>query len=309
MVLAKLNQDSIWTDSNINNAFIETTKTLKKTKYRVGQKFGYSLVDAVNEETYAHSTLIVTDNCIKKDHLPLWPEFYGNYFYDAKYESRAPEYLFNCFISRSCPFRQSWLYQFQKRGLFDQGLITFNLDYRGDPELIPLKGTVELFDILFKSGNEIFEAEHKILRDRVPYCNINTSLEQAIIDSKVSIVLETYFDRNDVIAFSEKIFRSIQLPRPMLLFSAVNAVQHLRQCGFDVLDDIVDHSYDLESNSITRQIMILDQLEVINKLCYTDTVVNRLHEASKHNQQRLKELSEQWPERFQKICDYLQNYK
>lgn len=303
------NYDAIWTDSNINNAYQSVITILRQTKNRLGQKFRYGVVDAISVDSHSHAEIICTDNFIKKEHIALWPEFYGNYLYDPKYNLRNPGYLFNCFISRADPFRQSWLYQFQRRNLIDQGLITFNLDYRDGAELSNLKGTVELFDVLFKSGNEIFEKEHKILRPLVPFCNIDTSLEQAIIDSKVSVVLETYFDRSDVIAFSEKIFRAIQLPRPILLFSAPGAVQHLRRCGLDVLDNIVDHSYDLEFDSIKRQIMILDQLDIIKQLQYNNKLVDRLLQASDHNRSQLEKLLNRWPEHFKKICNYLQNYK
>jgi hypothetical protein len=307
MGLTSPNQDAIWLDSNINYAYENTRAVLVNFKKKLGQEFTYGLVDVVQPDCM-ECKLIVTDNFIQRDHIPLWPEFYGNYLYRPSYNLKTPSHLFNCFMSRSDPFRQSWLYQFQRRNLIDQGLITFNLDYRS-PDLEHLKGTVELFDALFARGNEIFELEHKILRNRVPFCNFNTSLEQAITDSKVSIVLETYFDREEVIAFSEKVFRSLQLPRPLLLFSAPGAIQHIKNCGFDVLDDLVDHRYDLESNAVVRQVKILDQLEVINTLQYNSTVVNRMQQASEHNQARLSQLLTQWPERFQNIRAQLHDYK
>jgi hypothetical protein len=307
MGLALPNQDAIWNDSNINPAYNNTMKILGHFQKQIGQEFVYAIVDAVRPYDIQRK-LVVTDNFIQRDHIALWPEFYGNYLYNPEYELRPPKYLFNCFISRSDPFRQSWLYKFQQQNLIDQGLITFNLDYRAT-DLVHLKGTVELFDVLFSCGNEIFESEHKILRNRVPFCNFNTSLEQAIIDSKVSIVLETYFDREEVIAFSEKIFRALQLPRPLLLFSAPGAIEHIRHCGFDVLDDLVDHGYDLESKPVVRQSKILNQLEVINNLQYNSTIVDRMQQAKDHNQTRLAQLLDQWPNRFQKICDQLHDCK
>jgi hypothetical protein len=306
MDLTPPNHDGIWTESNINDAFAKTTKVLEQ--YQLIQNFKFRLVDAVVPDLNNPSELIVTDNFLKKEHVRLWPEFYGNYFYNPRYILRDPKYLFNCFMGRSDPFRQSWLYQFQRLDLLDQGLVTFNLDYR-DSDFSHLAGTVELFDVLFNSGNGIFEKEHKILRDKVPFCNFNTSLEQAIVDSKVSVVIETYFDRENIVAVSEKIFRAIQHPRPILLFSSPGAIQHIRNCGFDMLDDIVDHSYDQEQSHVTRQMMILKQLENISKLQYDVTLVNRMELANKHNRNRLWELLQQWPSYFQKICKQLQDYK
>tara|TARA_R110000868_G_scaffold400231_1_gene674478 strand:+ start:744 stop:1658 length:915 start_codon:yes stop_codon:yes gene_type:complete len=304
MGLARPNQDQIWTDSNINTAYGKVCKMVAALKNVIG----YGIVDAISEE-HLQRKIIVTDNWINKEHIQLWPEFYGNYLYTPSYELRNPAYLFNCFMSRTDPFRQSWLYQFQRNALIDRGLITFNLDYRDD-DLQHLRGNVELFDEMFNKGNFIFEKEHKLLREKVPFCNFKTSLEQAIIDSKVSVVLETYFDRREVIAFSEKVFRALQLPRPILLFSAPGAIQHLKNCGFDLLDDLVDHGYDLEETDVVRQRMILDQLDIIDKLQYTNSsIIDRMQKAKEHNQDRLSILLQQWPGHFKKIYTQLQNYK
>ena len=43
-----------------------------------------------------------------------------------------------------------------------------------------------------------------------------------------------------------------------ILLSGVGAVAHLRELGFDMFDDVVDHSYDLLPNPIDRIIAAVD---------------------------------------------------
>ena len=89
------------------------------------------------------------------------------------------------------------------------------------------------------------------------------------------------------------------MPRPWLMFNSQNAVKYLRDCGFDVLDEYVDHSYDCEPDSIKRQIMILDQLS--SPMQYTQDILDDLECRASHNRNLLKSFSEQWPDQWKKI--------
>ena len=290
------NCDQIWTDSTINAVHDEIYHALRqKTEVRL------CLVDAWAGPVDAGMNWLVTDNHIKgAEYLTLLPEFFGHYHYHASVVHRTPTRLFNCFMNRACPFRQSWLYQFQRRGLFDHGFITYNLDYR-DRDLQHLAGQPTLFEALFRKGNEIFADEHKLLSGLVPYSNVVDSLEQTIIDSKVSVVIETYFVPDDIIALSEKVFRALQLPRPLLLFSASGTLALLRDFGFDIYDDVIDQSYDRDTDPINRQIAILDQLESMEKMCYNESMQQDFQDRAKKNQDRLLQLRADWPKKFHDV--------
>ena len=145
------------------------------------------------------------------------------------------------------------------------------------------------------------------MRDRVPFQNFDGDLDQIIVDSKISLVIETYFDRNEVITFSEKIFRALQLPRPFLLYSALGAVDFLKSQGFDVYDDVVDHSYDNKPDDIQRQIKILNQLEKSFDLVYTNETLIEYECRAEHNRQLLKKFKQAWPARLEKTFDILKN--
>jgi hypothetical protein len=268
-----------------------------------------SIVDAIPLHQM-HNRYIVTDNYLQRDHHALWPQLYSMYLAELEYQLRAPDRLYNCFINRIDPFRQSWLYQLQRRGWIDQGYVTYNL-YMNDRNLknFPWKTQQELYQGMFEQGNQIFAQEHEALRARVPINNLSSTLEQAIIDSRVTIVLETYVDRPDSISLSEKIFRSLQLPRPWLLFASMGAVEHVRRCGFDTLDDVVDHGYDTEPTPARRQELILDQVANWQSRQYNTQLVERLLAAQAHNKNRLRQLVLELPEKIVTTVEQLKKLK
>ena len=82
----------------------------------------------------------------------------------------------------------------------------------------------------------------------------------------------------------------------MLLFNAQYAVRHLRDWGFDMFDDVVDHAYDAEPDKHVRQQMILSQLATpINY----DPVL--FEQRAKHNRELLKTYQQQWPSKIQTV--------
>ena len=263
------------------------------------------IVDACcpNQLLNQKTKILITNNWIdpasvnSAQYEQFLTSWYGIYAGIVPIEEVAPTKNFNCFINRMDPIRQSWLYQLIRRGVFDQGYISFNMDisrHIAMKQCRPDASPWEVFDQQFREQLSIFKSEHEFIKSRVPYRNFdsNIKLNQIIMDSKFSIVLETYFDRNEIITFSEKIFRCLKLPRPWIMFAMKNAVQNLREMGFDVLDDLIDHSYDTIDFDIARQIAILDQVEIMCKTQLTTTMISRCQQAANHNQQLLLKLLE-----------------
>jgi hypothetical protein len=282
--------DQIWTKSQC--------RELEKQALRQLQHAGGNplLVDAVDTaQTWSN---LVTDNIIQLDHIPLYPEYWGTYSYQSEYINRAPTRLFNCFMNRVCTTRQSWFYQFVRRNLLHFGNVSFLLDSRNLP-----RGK-ELYEANY-IGYEIFEAEHVLMQNHVPFVNFDGDLDQAVIDSQFSVVIETYFDWPDTIAFSEKVFRALQLPRPILLYSMPGSIKILRDYGFELFDDIVDHSYDVEPDQIKRQVMILDQLCVWKDRVFTAQHLLDFDQRIKHNRDLLKNFRSNWPKKLQHAIEIL----
>ena len=283
-------QDQIWIKSQC--------RELENQAHRQLQQAGATplLVDAI--DITQSWTNIVTDNIVQLAHIPLYPEYWGTYSYESDYIYQKPTKLFNCFMNRICSFRQSWFYQFVRRNLLQNGNVSFLLDSRRSP-----RGK-ELYELNFQ-GNEIFESEHILMRDQVPFINFTNDIDQVIIDSQFSLVIETYFDSPGTIAFSEKIFRAIQLPRPILLYSMPGSVKVLKDYGFELFDDIVDHSYDSEPNAVKRQVMLLDQLCAWQNQSFTEQNLIDFEQRIKHNKNLLQNLRSQWPDRLNTVTEQL----
>lgn len=283
--------DQIWHKSRCRELEQETYTAFKQLNIPV------QLVDAVDTKNQVGS--IVTDNILNGPHIGLYPEFWGSFSYKSVYESKRPSRLFNCFINRACTIRQSWFYQLVRRNLLHSGSVSFLLDYREMPPGVVSKQ--DLYEYNYNQGCSIFEAEHNLMRDCVPFCNFEGDLDQVIVDTCISLVIETYFDWPGTIALSEKIFRALQLPRPVILYSMPGSVDALRKYGFDVWDDIIDHSYDTELDQIQRQIQILDQLCRLRRLDYTDEQLEKFESRALHNQKLLQQFRLQWPDKLKNV--------
>lgn len=267
------------------------------------------IIDSVPENVAreicnSKNTILLTSNTmmhpvIPENRIVSFPDsWYGIYSGDLAHINRTPSKAYNCFINRMDPTRQSWAYQLIRRQLFDKGFISFNMDISNHikkKQVPPGTEPLAVFEQQFKDYCAIFQDEHEILKKIVPYRNFadNALLSNIILDSKFSIVLETYHHDNNFITFSEKIFRCLKLPRPWVVHAERYAVAQLRRMGFDVLDDIVNHSYDTIEFTIDRQAAILNQCE---KLCEIDLDqhMDRLEQAVSHNNNILNQFAARW---------------
>ena len=220
------------------------------------------MVDLVED-----ADIIVTDNHHLKPTngkvISVLPEFWGQWHFEPKYENRDSIISYNCFMNRERGDRDRVFALLKQRNILDKGLVSY------------------------------------LARD-YDTVNAHGTLEQCIIDTNVSLILETY-TRDNVIVFSEKIFRALQLPRPWLLYCSPFSIELLRSHGFDVLDDIVDTAYDTEKNHWMRLDLILDQLETFINRQYTPKDYKRFQEAAKHNHELLDNYKTSWPMKLAEI--------
>ena len=226
--------------------------------------------------------------------LPL-PEFWSIWQFDPVYESRPATWAFNCFMHRARGDRNTFFYELIRRNLLDQGLVSYNCSQQ---EYQTQYANLDRPD---------YAMEHVQGLALLPYNTVEAhgTLEQCIIDSRVSLVIETYTSDSHIV-FSEKIFRALQLPRPWLLYCSPGAVACLRDHGLDVMDDIIDHSYDGTVQHGRRQGMILDQLETFVSRTYSDKDYARFEQACEHNQRLLKSWQQLWPDRFARLLQQIQ---
>lgn len=282
--------DSIWS----SDCFVQETAILKILRSHATSRHSIRLVDCVTDQD---GPIIVTDNQFntpRDDIVNLAPEFWAIYRMPYEvYSSNVPTRQFNCLMNRVSGERLVMLYKLAERRMLDQGIVSFNCLYHDrDPSLDQRQRnfTQAHREHVAPRWDTLMDQ----LRDRMPLLLDSNDPDQAAQDSVVTIVVESYVS-DDVIAVSEKIFRALQTPRAWLLLCSPNTVQCLRRAGFDVLDDLVDHSYDQVQDMEQRMDMILDQTNTISH------DVDRCQQAVAHNRQRLAELSRQWPARLSQV--------
>ena len=220
------------------------------------------LVDLVED-----ADIMVTDNHplvpVKGKLISALPEFWSQWRFEPEYIDRAATIGYNCFMARE----------------------------RGDRDRV--------FDIL-KQKNILSLGLVSYLARGYDTVNQHGTLEQCIIDTNISLILETYI-RDNTIVFSEKIFRALQLPRPWLLYCSTKSIELLKRYGFDVLDDYVDITYDAIEINYNRLDAILDQLETFITKQYTPRDYERFLQAAKHNQDLLEQYEKSWPLKLAEI--------
>jgi hypothetical protein len=284
----KIAQEQIWTylslEQQTNQQIIQSIGQRQEIAYLIVDSLFLKMPTAWNQ-----SKLVVTDNIPTRDvfgHvLALWPEYWHVYHYTPVYMDRPATHGYNCFMNRICEDRNRTFQELKLRNILQKGLVSFN-------NLRP---------------GQAVSTQQDLLNYGQPYNNLINSLEQCIIDSNISLVLETYIS-NDHITFSEKIFRVLQLPRPWLLYCSPQSIKYLRQYGFDVLDDYVDHSYDEQIQHSARLQCILDQLETFVNRCYNHDDYTRFEQAANHNRNLLLKFANAWPTKLAQVLDEIKRY-
>jgi hypothetical protein len=241
-------------------------------------------------------TYFIGDSVTTLSGFGLYPEVFGIYKHKFDYIERPPNKLFNCFMHRGCPFRQSWFYFLERHNLLAQGHVSFWCEDR-------VKNTAPAvyFEQMFQTHNRLmFQKEHDQTKDNIPFKNFAGSLEDSIMDSAISLVIETFFEPNQKVTYSEKTWRALQMPRPMLLFGSQHSIKYLREWGFDVYDEIVDHSYDEVSDKFVRQQMILTQLQ--KSIKYDPELFTY---KARHNANLLDFYQQQWPNKYKNLLEFI----
>jgi hypothetical protein len=258
------------------------------------------------------NTTVLTDNyfALPSDYriLQLPTSYFGVFNYVPEDSHYRPDRRFHLSVNRLDAQRELILLEWLKQ-LGDIGNDYINFNARIANEI----GTVEQAQLCFDTywqqldqlHNTDYHAQYLQARDLVPIRNHNLSIEQANVSAYVNVVVETYAG-DATIGFSEKIFRALVTPAPWTVYSARGAVSYLRKLGFDVLDDIVDHSYDNQFQDTSyfgiskiRKFIQTNQ-EIYQRLVGMDlqNVADRCKIAAQHNQQHLASLAQRWPQDF-----------
>jgi hypothetical protein len=133
------------------------------------------------------------------------------------------------------------------------------------------------------------------------YCN---TIEEACVQSYLNLIVETYASSTSI-ALSEKTFRALQTPAPWVLYGCLGSIEYLETLGFDVLGDVIDHSYNNRwtTDSTGKEKTFLWVSDVIKILTHlksldVDFLRDRCITAAEHNRQLLASWKQPWPRDF-----------
>jgi hypothetical protein len=139
------------------------------------------------------------------------------------------------------------------------------------------------------------------LAQSMPLKNYDFDHDQTYIRSWLNIIMETYSSDN-VVSISEKIFRCLVTPAPWIAYSGRYTIARLRSLGFDVLDNVVEHSYDQLMEAHHKMSGFVDTARATITALKThdrSQLAARCQAAATHNQQLLAEMKRTWTTDFE----------
>jgi hypothetical protein len=268
------------------------------------------------DKWFDSDTTIITDNYMPVSTnyqiLQLPTSYFGVFNYAPANQIWEPVKRFNFSVNRLDTQRQLILLELIKQsGGIEQiqqlDYVNFNARARGNEQTVQDAQTS--FAQCWTQLNQLYDTEYadwfSQALPHMPVRNHSLTVEQAQVGAYLNLVIETYAGDNTV-AFSEKIFRALVTPVPWAVFSAKHAVRYLKTLGFDVLDDVVDHSYNNSTQDDTMyghgKVSEFIRLNIQNYQNITtanqSVLTARCQTAATHNQQLLAQLQQQWPGDF-----------
>ena len=122
------------------------------------------------------------------------------------------------------------------------------------------------------------------------------------LSSFCTIVIETD-SGNELVNISEKTIRALALGQPLLVLGVNGTHQYLKDLGFDMLDDIIDNSFDQEPELYARFCKFVSSIDKINH--YTTGALQHVkcsvRKRLESNRIRVEELHTEMNERGKEI--------
>lgn len=266
------------------------------------------------EHKLDQNTTLITDNTVlgitKYNILKLPVSYFGIYSYIPEHQNWTPTKRFNFSINRFDKQRLLILLELiRQSGSINNMLLKDHVNFNvfvPNGENTKIENIQYNFTQTWKSVDDSIQPALRQFADQlstqIPLRNHSLSHEQAHTNAWMNVVVETYAgDLNRTV--SEKTFRMLLTPVPWTLFACRHTVEMLKDLGFDVLDDIVDHSYNkvLQSTSADGiqkiQKFVSASIDIQQKLLELnfDDIKQRCIRAATHNQQLLINWRQQWP--------------
>lgn len=294
----------------------QTTKVISHTRshwQRRHRRVVVSLVDDAwdcvedrSQDTpylFDADTTVITDNWINTPTVyqvaGLPDSFYGIYSYVPADQTWSPDRDYAFGVNRLEFKRMRILAQLHHVMGLDPGYVNFNCEVN-----MRLNHAVPQLQQNFLNQLEHAVPEElptlKKLANIMPVKNYSIEYDKIYTRSWLNITVETYSSDN-VISLSEKTFRCLVTPVPWIAYSGRYSIARLRSLGFDVLDDVVDHSYDRLIEAHHKIPAFVDcarrTIDAVKQHDWS-TLASRCCVAAAHNQQRLAQMKLVWPADF-----------
>lgn len=284
--------------------------------WSIGQKKIYvrlvdSVEDVIDLNRLTVNDLVITDNYIGRalncSVAKLPDSWYGIYYHcpEISLSQEPKDYTF--LVNRLDATRLEILLELSKKMHLHNGTINFNCvlphNWKHHDPQTALENFKHQWSTLGPELQQHYQGEYRRLEHKMPFRNHDLSHDRAMQSARLNMVVETY-SSDDVISFSEKIFRALVIPCAWTMFGGRFSVQRLRYLGFDVLDDVVDHEYDI---AVRLQDKVIRYIRASQK-SITSINYERLAQAAHHNQEILKNWNQSWQDDLSNFLENLRNY-
>ena len=207
------------------------------------------------------------EHIIKDKNKVIGPDYV--YYIDNMLTSQERNIKFVCLNKAPRVHRVRLVEEIVHRNLHNQGIVSCGYDsIKFDYSKICLHKLQHLFPLQVETTERITDDN-----------DVNQSLSTFNEESFITVVAETSCEQVDhplmrggfgKIFITEKTLKAFITGTFPLILAPKHAIQHLRDRGFDMFDDIIDHSYDNCADPNIKVKMIVDQLENLLKLDIED---------------------------------------
>jgi len=234
-----------------------------------GNELGNKIIQHKNLYWYTDGFLqtSVYDSCIQTYSIPsnFVSEFSGKMIEPTK--SNSTEGRFVCLMNNHRDHRDHTLLNLHHRWLMNRGNVIYHERKFDVPGLIEQK--------LFEDARELDKESYKGHITDTPLYN----------DIMIELVSESYI--NDLIFITEKAIRPMSVGIPAIYIAGFKYVQALRDCGFKVYDNVINHDYDNEQDDWARIDLAIRELKAILDTHTPAQFYDATIEDTQHNQKLL----------------------
>jgi len=260
-------------------------------------------------EWFDANTIVITDNYIVTDtqyHVYQLPtSYFGIFSYTPSHQNFTPLRDLHFSVNRLDHQRELLLLEFLKQ-VNENYFINFNAWDPNGPNNTAQDCSAN-FSKYWKDLNNFhpqLDTLANMTSQNLPIKNHDMTIEQVCISAYINMVIETYAG-NTTVTFSEKIFRALCTPAPWTLFACKGSVDYLEKLGFDVLDDLIDHSYNQISQDHPNGIVKIQEFVTASRVNAEKLKTHNLKklqtrclEAAQHNQKKLANMRLSWANDF-----------